>query len=92
MLTLLISPVHRQSVPKIFSIIITMYLVTIPPNNMTNIDWGFDFEPVDDLKVTDLSPGNQIICAKAILVQKGCGPITYRIQNRKNSYTWFTTA
>ena len=59
---------------------------------MTNIDWGFDFEPVDDLKVTDLSPGNQIICAKAILVQKGCGPITYRIQTGKNSYTWFTTA
>ncbi len=58
---------------------------------MTNIDWGFFFENVDDLGTTILSPGNDIICAKAILVDKGYGPITYRIQTGKNSYTWFTT-
>lgn len=59
---------------------------------MTNLDWGFFFENVDDLGQTLLSPGNSIICSKAVLVTKGCGPITYRIQTGKNSYTWFTTA
>ncbi|MCR5692338.1 MAG: Ig-like domain-containing protein [Eubacterium sp.] len=58
---------------------------------MTNIDWGFDFELVDDLGLTDLSPGNQIVCSKAILVESGHSPITYKIQTGKNSYTWFTT-
>ena len=71
------------------------YYYNIFGNNSTrqmkNLDWGFDFEPVDDLKITELSPGNEIICAKAILVDKGYGPITYRIQTGKTSYTWFTT-
>lgn len=59
---------------------------------LTNLDWGFFFEPVDDIGTTLLSPGNDITCAKAILVEKGHSPITYRIQTGKNSYTWFTTA
>lgn len=59
---------------------------------LTNLDWGFFFEPVDDLGTVLLSPGNNVTCSKAILVQKGCTPITYRIQTGKNSYTWFTTA
>lgn len=58
---------------------------------MKNIDWGFFFESVDDLGTTILSPGNKIICSKAILVSKGHGPITYCIPTGKNSYTWFTT-
>lgn len=58
---------------------------------LTNLDWGFFFEPVDDLKQTILSPGNTVVCAKAILVSKGYSPITYRIQTKKNRYTWFTT-
>lgn len=58
---------------------------------LTNLDWGFYFENVDDLKQTILSPGNTIVCAKAILINKGYSPITYRIQTGKNSYTWFTT-
>ncbi|MCH5252654.1 MAG: Ig-like domain-containing protein [Lachnospiraceae bacterium] len=58
---------------------------------LTNQDWGFFFEPVDDLGTTVLSPGNKITCSKAILVEKGYAPITFRIQTKKNSYTWFTT-
>ena len=58
---------------------------------LTNIDWGFFFENVEDLGQTLLSPGNTVICSKAILVSKGHSPITYRIQTGKNSYTWFTT-
>lgn len=59
---------------------------------LINLDWGFFFEPVDDLGTVLLSPGNNVTCSKAILVQKGYSPITYRIQTGKNSYTWFTTA
>lgn len=59
---------------------------------LTNISWGFFFEPVDDLGTTTLSPGNKVTCGKAILVEKGYAPITFRIQTGKNSYTWFTTA
>lgn len=59
---------------------------------LTNLDWGFFFEPVDDLGTVLLSPGNTVTCGKAILVEKGYSPITYRIQTGKNSYTWFTTA
>jgi hypothetical protein len=59
---------------------------------LTNLDWGFYFEPVDDLGQITLSPGNNVICSKAILVEKGNSPITYRIQTGKSSYTWFTTA
>lgn len=59
---------------------------------LTNLDWGFFFEPIDDLGTVLLSPGNTVTCGKAILVEKGCSPITYRIQTGKNSYTWFTTA
>lgn len=58
---------------------------------MDNLDWGFFFENVDDLGQTILSPGNTITCAKAILVNKGYAPYTYRIQTGKNTYTWFTT-
>lgn len=58
---------------------------------LTNLDWGFFFENVEDLGQTILSPGNTVICSKAILVSKGHSPITYRIQTGKNSYTWFTT-
>lgn len=58
---------------------------------LTNLDWGFFFEPVDDLGTVVLSPGNNVICSKAILIQKGYSPITYRIQTGKSSYTWFTT-
>ena len=58
---------------------------------LTNLDWGFFFESVDDLGQTLLSPGNTVVCSKAILVEKGTSPITYRIQTGKNSYTWFTT-
>lgn len=58
---------------------------------LTNLDWGFFFEPVDDLGTTVLSPGNKIVCSKAILIEKGYAPITFRIQTKKNSYTWFTT-
>lgn len=56
-----------------------------------NLDWGFFFEPIDDLGETILSPGNKVICGKAILIKKGNQPIIYRIQTGKNSYTWFTT-
>lgn len=59
---------------------------------LTNISWGFFFEPVDDLGTATLSPGNKITCGKAILVEKGHAPITFRIQTGKNSFTWFTTA
>lgn len=71
------------------------YYYNIYGNNskkqINNIDWGFFFENVDDLGTTLLSPGNEVTCAKAILVNKGYSPITYRIQTGKNSYTWFTT-
>lgn len=59
---------------------------------MTNLDWGFFFEPIDDLGSVLLSPGNNVTCGKAILIEKGYAPITYRIQTGKSSYTWFTTA
>jgi len=59
---------------------------------LKNIDWGFFFEPIDDLGTTRLSPGNSTTCGKAILVEKGHAPIMFRIQTGKNSYTWFTTA
>lgn len=58
---------------------------------LTNLDWGFFFENVDDLGQTLLSPGNTVTCSKAVLVKKGYSPITYRIQTGKNSYTWFST-
>ena len=58
---------------------------------LINLDWGFFFENVDDLGQTMLSPGNTVVCSKAILVTKGCSPITYRIQTGEHSYTWFTT-
>lgn len=58
---------------------------------MTNLDWGFFFEDVDDLGQALLSPGNTVVCGKAILVNKGYAPYTYRIQTGKNTYTWFTT-
>lgn len=59
--------------------------------HMENIDWGFAFEAVDDLGVMSLSPHNMITCGKAILVEKGHDPITFRIQTGKDSYTWFST-
>ena len=60
---------------------------------MKNLDWGFFFEAVDDLGTTTLQPGNKVICSKAILVNRGYDPITYRIQTgKKDTYTWFTTA
>ena len=59
---------------------------------LKNLDWGFFFEPVDDLGTTILAPGNKIICSKAVLVNKGYDPITYCVQTGANSYTWFTTA
>ena len=59
---------------------------------MTNLDWGFFFEDVDDLGQVLLSPGNTVTCGKAVLVNKGFAPYTYRIQTGKNTYTWFTTA
>lgn len=59
---------------------------------MTNLDWGFFFEDVDDLGQVLLSPGNTITCGKAVLVNKGFAPYTYRIQTGKSTYTWFTTA
>lgn len=59
---------------------------------ITNLDWGFFFEDIDDLGQSLLSPGNTITCGKAILVNKGFAPYTYRIQTGKNTYTWFTTA
>ena len=58
---------------------------------ITNVDWGFFFEDVDDLGQALLSPGNTVVCGKAILVNKGYSPYTYRIQTGKNTYTWFTT-
>ncbi len=58
---------------------------------MRNLDWGFFFEPIDDLGTTVLSPGNKVTCGKAILINKGYDPITFRIQTGKDSYTWFTT-
>lgn len=58
---------------------------------MTNLDWGFFFEDVDDLGQVLLSPGNTVICGKAVLVNKDYGPYTYRIQTGKNTFTWFTT-
>lgn len=58
---------------------------------MNNLNWGFFFENVDDLGKTILSPGNTVTCGKAILVNKGYAPYTYRIQTGKNTYTWFTT-
>lgn len=58
---------------------------------LANLDWGFFFENVDDLGQVNLSPGNTVVCSKAILVTKGCAPITYRIQTGQHSYTWFTT-
>lgn len=58
---------------------------------MNNLSWGFFFENVDDLGLTVLSPGNTVTCGKAILVNKGYAPYTYRIQTGKNTYTWFTT-
>ena len=59
---------------------------------LKNVDWGFFFEPIDDLGTTRLSPGNSSTCGKAILIEKGHYPIMFRIQTGKNSYTWFTTA
>lgn len=59
---------------------------------LTNIDWGFSFENAEDLGLLTLIPGTNVICAKAILVEKGYAPFTYRIQTGKNSFTWFTTA
>lgn len=59
---------------------------------MTNLDWGFFFEDVDDLGQVLLSPGNTITCGKAVLINKGFAPYTYRIQTGKNTYSWFTTA
>ncbi len=71
------------------------YYYNIYGNNstkqMTNLDWGFFFEDVDDLGQVLLSPGNTVTCGKAVLVNKGCSPYTYRIQTGKNTYTWFTT-
>lgn len=61
---------------------------------LKNLDWGFFFESVDDLGTTTLAPGNKIICSKAVLVNKGYGPITYCVQTGSgtNDLTWFTTA
>lgn len=58
---------------------------------MNNINWGFFFESVDDLGQVLLSPGNTVVCGKAVLVKKGYAPYTYRIQTGGNTYTWFTT-
>lgn len=59
---------------------------------LKNLDWGFFFEPVDDLGTTTLSPGNKIICSKAVLVNKGNGPVTYCISTGNDVWTWFTMA
>lgn len=71
------------------------YYYNIFGNNSTvqmdNISWGFFFESVDDLGQTLLSPGNTVVCGKAVLVKKGYAPYTYRIQTGGNTYTWFTT-
>ncbi len=71
------------------------YYYNIYGNNskkqMTNLDWGFFFEDVDDLGQALLSPGNTVVCGKAVLVSRGFAPYTYRIPTGKNTYTWFTT-
>ena len=58
---------------------------------MTNLDWGLFFEPIEEIYSTVLQPGNNVTCGEAILVNKGYGPFTYKIQTGKSSYTWFTT-
>ncbi len=59
--------------------------------SLKNIDWGFFFELVEDLSDISLSPGNKIVCSKAILVSKNNTPVLYKICTGKNKYTWFTT-
>lgn len=58
---------------------------------MENANWGFFFESVDDLGQALLSPGNTVVCGKAVLVKKGYAPYTYRVQTGANTFTWFTT-
>ena len=80
--------VHRQLRQKMFLITTTIS----SEQTLQNLDWGFFFEDVDDLGQVLLSPGNTITCGKAVLVNKGFAPYTYRIQTGKNTYSWFTTA
>ncbi len=64
---------------------------------LSNINWGFSFEDVEDMINVSLYPGGSAICSTAIIVKSGNTPITYRIQTGYNSseyepiYTWFTT-
>lgn len=64
---------------------------------LDNKDWGSGFENVDDMIDVSLYPGGSAICSKAIIVNKGNTPITYRIETGYDDYkygqiyTWFTT-
>ncbi len=64
---------------------------------LDNIDWGFDFEDVDNMTDVSLYPEGSAICSEAIIIRAGNSPITYRLQTGYNSkkyepiYTWFST-
>lgn len=65
--------------------------------NVDGIDWAFSFESVEDMINILLYPGGTAECSKAILINAGNTPITYRIQTGYNKstykpiYTWFST-
>ena len=64
--------------------------------NVDSIDWAYSFESVEDMVNILLYPGGMAECSKAILVDAGNTPITYRIQTGYNKstykpiYTWFS--
>lgn len=66
-------------------------------SQLNNINWGFDFEDVDNMVHVSLYPGGSTVCSAAILVRSGNSPITYRVQtgfdSSKSEYTykWFKT-
>lgn len=63
--------------------------------SINNIDWGYLENGVEDIVDVNLYPGGSAVCQKAILIQKGNTPITYRLQtgykNDSPQYTWFKT-
>lgn len=64
--------------------------------NIDSIDWAFNFESIKDMIDVTLYPGGIAECSKAILIDGGNTPITYRIQTGYNEttykpiYTWFS--
>lgn len=65
---------------------------------LDNHSWTYPENGIQEIGDVSLYPGGSAVCQKAIVVDKGSSPVTYRIQvgydqkHYQKIYRWFTTA